>query len=423
LIPPERQGDYQDWLAQLPENLRGNADYDLQGAFLKGAKPEAGHLTDEFKKPNHMTFSSDSQYSGRNGEVGGRWVKKPDGSWTFYASPTNLKYHSPEELQDYFRRVEPGNTLVLPSALTGYPSIGGEPPVPKLRPPEPDSELMGFATRMAARQQPLRPFTPPESALGETGLPSLFGEPPVPSAPQHSPSKQILRAIGVSEPRHKTLEPQVARTFPKAVSPAKPTTAPDQSATPPKTFRATPSTVESAFKFSPLRQSEAMTGRKVVVSLPDKKVVVYDKNGNILREYSAYIGRASTPTPRGQFRIMENIKPAESEWYYGGHWLGFARDYQKYKGEPPPYAGFHGWVYDKQDEQMERVDPGWKTSTGGCIQLSNKDVADLASLLGAGDPVTVLDTPFAPPPARLRTPQLTPVGVAGMLQSLIPWMR
>jgi hypothetical protein len=115
-IPAERQEEYQKWLKQLPANLQsGTADYDLQGAFMGGAKPSKNaHLTDEYKKPNHMTFSTESKYSGRGGQVGGKWVQSPDKSWTFYASPTNLKHHSAEELQEYFRKYEPGNKLVLP---------------------------------------------------------------------------------------------------------------------------------------------------------------------------------------------------------------------------------------------------------------------------------------------------------------------
>ena len=113
-VPPERQKDYEKWMAQLPKNLQSTADYDLSGAFLSGAKPEGGHLTDKFKKPNHMTFSTESQYSGRGAQVGGRWEQGPDKTWTFYASPTNLEHHSAKELQDYFQRYEPGNKLVLP---------------------------------------------------------------------------------------------------------------------------------------------------------------------------------------------------------------------------------------------------------------------------------------------------------------------
>lgn len=416
-IPTERMNDYQNWLRQLPENLHGTEDYDLQGAFLGGAKPEGGHLTDQFKKPNHMTFSTESQYSGRNGEVGGTWVKS-NGNWIFYASPTNLKYHSPEELQDYFRQVEPGNTLVLPQMNFG------EPPVPGLKPPPDVPDAIRSA--IAPPQRPLREFTPPQSMPSGRTLPQLE-EPPVPHEPIYPPPpQQVLQSIGIPEAQHEALAPEVAKTFPKATAveqqpkpqPRRAAARASQPATPPKTFRASPATVNTAFQFSPLKQPEARTGRKVVVSLPDKKVVVYDKDGKVMREYPAYIGRASTPTPKGQFRIMENIKPAESEWYYGGHWLGFARGYKQEEKEIP-YAGFHGWVYDREDERMEREEPGWKTSTGGCIQLSNKDVADLASLVGAGDSVAILDTPFAPPPPRPPMPNMRPMSVGGVLRSLI----
>ena len=117
-IPPERQKDYHKWLQSLPANLRGGtSDYDMQGAFLGGAKPSKNaHLTDEYKKPNHYTFSTESKYSGKNGLVGGKWVEGPDKTWTFYASPTNLKYHTAQELQDYFQKYEPGYKLVLPGA-------------------------------------------------------------------------------------------------------------------------------------------------------------------------------------------------------------------------------------------------------------------------------------------------------------------
>lgn len=120
-IPANRQNEYQAWLQQQSQqvgrDISGDTkDYDLQGAFLagEGAGPN-GHFTDRFKKPNHPTFSTDSKYSGQNGEVGGKWVQDKQGKWTFYASPANLKYHSAAELQQYFRQSEPDAKLVMPS--------------------------------------------------------------------------------------------------------------------------------------------------------------------------------------------------------------------------------------------------------------------------------------------------------------------
>jgi len=90
-------------------------DYDIQGWWKEnqGKDLSGGHLTDEFKKPNHPTFSDESKYNGVDGYKGGTWGGK-DGEWTFTPGPTNLQLHPPEELQDYFSKVEPDTKLLMP---------------------------------------------------------------------------------------------------------------------------------------------------------------------------------------------------------------------------------------------------------------------------------------------------------------------
>ena len=114
-LAPKDEAAYQTWAKKL--GAQGNTyDYDLRGAFAAGAGQAAnGHFPDTFKKPNHPTFSDQSQYSTPQ-MPGGQWQQQPDQSWSFAASPTNLQHHSPQELQDYFTRVEKGNTLKLPQA-------------------------------------------------------------------------------------------------------------------------------------------------------------------------------------------------------------------------------------------------------------------------------------------------------------------
>jgi hypothetical protein len=109
-LSPEQEAQFQ---AQYPNN-KDVADYDLRGAFAAGATKAAnGHLPDTYKKPNHPTFSSESQYNGVDGYTGGKWSKHGD-AWQFEASNTNTKMRSPEELQQYFATTEKGNALVLP---------------------------------------------------------------------------------------------------------------------------------------------------------------------------------------------------------------------------------------------------------------------------------------------------------------------
>lgn len=92
-------------------------DYDLRGAWQavqRGDwKGKPGHLPDKWKKPNHPTFSDESQYHGVDGHEGGKWGRDGDQD-TFTPGKTNLQYHSPAALADYFQRVEPDAKLVLP---------------------------------------------------------------------------------------------------------------------------------------------------------------------------------------------------------------------------------------------------------------------------------------------------------------------
>lgn len=69
------KGAYERW---LDHNAPGDAggDYDYRGAFAAGqARGGAnGHFTDQFKKPNHETFSDESQYAPASPETAGHWA-------------------------------------------------------------------------------------------------------------------------------------------------------------------------------------------------------------------------------------------------------------------------------------------------------------------------------------------------------------
>ncbi len=122
LSQPE-EDRFQGWVARNSKLVgrdvsKDSYDYDLRGWWKENGGPDltGGHLTDQWKKPNHPTFSKFSKYHGVDGNEGGAWDKRPDGSWTFTPGATNLKNFGADELQDYFKRVEPGNALILPQA-------------------------------------------------------------------------------------------------------------------------------------------------------------------------------------------------------------------------------------------------------------------------------------------------------------------
>jgi hypothetical protein len=121
-LPPEQESAFQDFLkaqsAKAGKDIsRDLYDYDMRGDWLAGAnRDERGHGSDQWKKPNHPTFSTGSIYHGVDGNEGGQWDKQTNGSWTFAPGKTNLQNFAPDELQDYFKRVEPGNAVILPKA-------------------------------------------------------------------------------------------------------------------------------------------------------------------------------------------------------------------------------------------------------------------------------------------------------------------
>lgn len=107
------------WLSQLNSGAKGKAFDVIQSALPKNG----GHYTDQFKKPNHPTFSTGSQYHGVAGHVGGQWSQAEDGSWDFHPSRTNLEMHGPAGLQEYWDRVEPTNRIHIPSSIPSSPPL------------------------------------------------------------------------------------------------------------------------------------------------------------------------------------------------------------------------------------------------------------------------------------------------------------
>lgn len=100
----------------IPQGTEMSPDYDLKRFYTEnpmGAESfmaGQGHATDQYKLPNHPTFSSGSMYSTTD-NPGGDWEQNPDGTWNFNASQVNRNNMSEAEMKQYFNEVEPGNTI------------------------------------------------------------------------------------------------------------------------------------------------------------------------------------------------------------------------------------------------------------------------------------------------------------------------
>jgi L,D-transpeptidase ErfK/SrfK len=124
--------------------------------------------------------------------------------------------------------------------------------------------------------------------------------------------------------------------------------------------------------------------RRIVISLPDRKVVLY-VDGRVSKVYSVAIGKHTTPTPSGTFRIVSRVVkptyyqpgkvvPAGPANPLGTRWMGLG-----YKG-----YGIHG---------TNRPKSIGKAASHGCIRMRNQDVEDLFERVEVGDPVELLTEP------------------------------
>lgn len=121
-------------ISQVPDNglqsfVPRPLDYDMQGYHNKygyPSKAEGEHYTDEFKLPNHPTFSDQSMYS-QDSMKGGHWEelqKKPNvvpyaptpQEYNFIPSQQNIQNKGIDALTQYFQRYEnKGTNLKLPN--------------------------------------------------------------------------------------------------------------------------------------------------------------------------------------------------------------------------------------------------------------------------------------------------------------------
>ena len=126
------------------------------------------------------------------------------------------------------------------------------------------------------------------------------------------------------------------------------------------------------------QENQARTARRVVVSIPDRKLAVME-SGRVVKIYSTAVGAPESPSPSGVFQIVNSIP--DPTWYtkgrtvppgpsnpLGPHWLGL-----NLKG-----YGIHG---------TSNPSSIGHDASHGCIRLRNNDIRELASMVRIGDPV------------------------------------
>lgn len=112
------------------------------------------------------------------------------------------------------------------------------------------------------------------------------------------------------------------------------------------------------------------SGQRIVVSIPDRKLVLLDSE-RIIRVYDVAVGKPSTPTPEGEYRIVNHI--ANPTYYghgvvvapgkdnpLGTRWMGLSVSGYGIHGTNVPssigYAASHGCIRMRQADLEELFD-------------------------------------------------------------------
>jgi lipoprotein-anchoring transpeptidase ErfK/SrfK len=127
--------------------------------------------------------------------------------------------------------------------------------------------------------------------------------------------------------------------------------------------------------------SKPHSTRRVVVSIPDRKLALMEEN-RVVKIYDVAVGAPASPSPSGEFQITERL---ENPTYYSpgvviepgaGNPLGTRWMSLNIKG-----FGIHG---------TNSPDSIGHNASHGCIRLRNRDVEELFVRLKVGDRVSVI---------------------------------
>jgi len=128
----------------------------------------------------------------------------------------------------------------------------------------------------------------------------------------------------------------------------------------------------------PVAETNPQSERRIIVSIPDRKLALVE-NGRVVKIYPVAAGAFDSPSPTGEFRIVQRLTaptyyapgvviPAGPENPLGPRWIGLSL-----KG-----YGIHG---TNQPGSIGHY------ASHGCIRMRNRDVQELFELVRAGDVV------------------------------------
>ena len=108
----------------------------------------------------------------------------------------------------------------------------------------------------------------------------------------------------------------------------------------------------------------------ITINLAARKLTLF-KNGVVFKTYPVAIGKPSTPTPKGNFKLIN--KAHNPGGPFGARWLGLSAPNGDY--------GIHG---------TNNPSSIGKAVSNGCIRTYNNNIIELYNLVPKGTPVKIV---------------------------------
>ncbi len=120
--------------------------------------------------------------------------------------------------------------------------------------------------------------------------------------------------------------------------------------------------------------------RWVLISIPDRKLALFE-NGKVVRIYRVGVGKTSTPSPVGEFKIVNRVtNPA---YYHKGQVVSTGKGNPvgtRWMGLSAKGYGIHG------TNQPKSIG---KAASTGCIRMGKHDLEELFAIVDVGDTVQI----------------------------------
>lgn len=119
-------------------------------------------------------------------------------------------------------------------------------------------------------------------------------------------------------------------------------------------------------------------GRRIVVSIPDRKLALVE-SGKVIKIYPTAVGAPDSPSPAGTFTIVRRV--VDPTWYHAGKVVGPGRANPvgtRWIGLSVKGYGIHG---------TNAPSSIGRNASHGCIRMRNRDVEELYTMVAIGDTV------------------------------------